>query len=176
MITDQLVSFLPPESNIPILGAAVRSNIFDILGLGLGITPAEGNRIIGSRTLFGADTGIGGVKPQVQCAVGSAAFAGGTSLIAAFQGAEDDGTGNPDTWQTFIQTGSILTADLTANAVFGRFDWPPEFPVGFQPRFLSLLFTPTGTFNAGAVAYSVVTMGRPDNANRFAGKNFVVAG
>ncbi len=176
MITDQLVSFLPPESNIPILAAPVSSEIYDILGLGLGITPAEGNRIIGTRTLFGADTGIGGVKPQVQCAVGANAFVGGTSLNAAFQGAKDDGTGNPDTWQTFIETGAIVTANLTANAVFGRFDWPPEFPVGFQPRFLRILFTPVGTFSVGVVAYSVVTMGRPDNANRFAGKNFVVAG
>lgn len=175
MITDQLIAFLPPATNQAILGAAVRSNIVDLLTLGLGITPDEGNVIIGNRSLFGADVGIGGVKPLVQCVVGTV-FASGTSLNVAFQGAKDDGTGNPDTWQTFVESGEILTANLTANAVFGRFDFPPEFPVGFQPRFLSLLFTPTGTFTTGTVASAVVTMGRPDQANKFMANNYVVAG
>lgn len=175
MISDNLVSFLPPGSNLAITAAAVRSNIFDLLGLGVGVTPAQGNLIIGNRTLFGEDSGLGAIKPQVQCVVGTV-FSGGSSMICAFQGAADDGTGNPDTWQTLIQTGSITTAQLTANAVFARFDFPPAFPVNFQPRFLSLLFTPATTFSGGTVASAVVTMGRPDQANKFAPGNFVVAG
>ena len=62
MITDALVNFIPIGSSIPILGAAVRSNIYDILGSGVGTPPAN---IIGNRTLFGSDVGIGGLKPQV---------------------------------------------------------------------------------------------------------------
>lgn len=175
MITDKLVMFLAPGTNLAITNVARRSDIVDLLTLGVGVTPDAGNLIIGRRTLFGEDAGIGGVRPQVQCAVGTA-FADGTSITVAFQGAEDDGTGNPSTWQTLIATGALLTADLTANAVFGRFDFPPAFPVDFQPRFLSLLFTPSGVFTAGTVASAVVTMGRPDLANRYMPNNFVVAG
>lgn len=175
MITDQLIAFLPPGTNQAILGAAVRSNIIDLLTIGQGITPADGNVIIGRATTFGADMGIGGVKPLVQCAVGTT-FADGTSLNVAFQGAEDNGSGSPGSWQTFIETGEILTANLVAGSVFGRFDFPPEYPVGFQPRFLSLLFTPTGVYTAGTVSSAVVTMGRPDQANKYAAGNFAVAG
>lgn len=175
MIVDQLVSFLPPGSNLAITNASRRSNILDLLGIGVGVTPAQGNLIIGNRTLFGEDAGLGGVKPQVQCVVGTA-FSGGTSLQVLFQGAEDDGTGNPDTWTTLIETPAIVTASLVANFVFGRFDFPPAAPVDFQPRFLSLYFVPVGTFAAGTVANAVVTMGRPDQANKYAPGNFVVAG
>lgn len=175
MITDKLVTFLAPSTNLAITSAARRSDIVDLLTLGLGVTPAAGNLIIGNRTLFGEDAGIGGVKPMVQCVVGTA-FSGGSTLTVAFQGAADDGTGNPSTWQTLMATGAIATADLTAAAVFGRFDFPPAFPTNFQPRFLSLLFTPATTFSGGTVASAMVTMGRPDLANRYMPSNFVVAG
>lgn len=176
MITDRLVEFLPPGTNLSITSTAVASNVIDLLTVGVGTTSAAANVIIGqTRTVFGEDPGIGGVRPLVSCAVGTA-FAGAGTLTVAFQGAQDDGTGNPGTWQTFEQTSAMTIAQLTAGSFFGRFTWPPEYPEGFQPRFERLLFTPSSTFTAGTVAFAVVTMGRPDRANRFMGKNFIVAG
>lgn len=178
MITDQLLAFLPPASNIAITSVDVASNVIDLLTLGIGVTSANGGVIIGqTRTVFGADTGIGGVKPLVECAVGTSfATSAGATLNTKFQGAVDDGTGNPGTWQTFMETGGDTAAQLAAGKFFGRFDWPPAFPDSFQPRFLRLLFSPSAAFTAGTVAYAVVTMGRPDLANRYMGKNFAVAG
>lgn len=179
MITDQLVSFLPPGSNLAITSAALASNIYDSLGLGVGVasgpSPGANGVIIGNAAVYGADMGIGGVKPLLESAVG-VAFAGSGTLTVAFQGAIDDGTGNPGTWQTFMQSPAMTIAQLTAGTFFGRFDWPPEFPDGFNPRFYRELFTPSGTFTAGTIAFSVVTMGRPDLANKFAAPNYRVAG
>ena len=177
MITDQLVSFAGPGSNIPILAATVNTNPYDILGLGLGVTPAQGGIIIGNRTLFGADTGIGGVKPLVECCVGTAFTTGaGATLAVNFQGAIDDGTGNPSTYQTFMSAPGLTAAQLTAGTFFGRFDWPPAFPENFNPRFLRLQFVPSAAFLTGTVAFAMVTMGRPDLNNKNMSNNFVVAG
>lgn len=173
MITDALNNFILPGANVPILGIAVRSQVIDILGSGVGTAPAN---IIGNRTLFGSDMGIGGVKPEVEVLIGTA-FAGGTSLVVAFQAAPDTGVGGgylPGTWTTLVETGVILTADLTAGQVLARFDFPPAFPANLNPRYLSLLFTPVGTFTAGTIAAAPVTMVRDDQANRYASSNFFV--
>lgn len=179
MITDSLVNFFPSGANIPILGAAVRSGIYDILGLGIGVasgpSPGANGVIIGNAATFGADMGIGGIKPLVECSVGTA-FAGSGTLTVAFQGAQEAAGGVPGAWQTFIQSPACTIAQLTAQSFFARFDFPPEYPDGFNPRFLSLLFTPSATFTAGTVAYAQVTMGRPDLANKFAAANYKVAG
>lgn len=173
MILDALVTFVAPGTNLPILGAAVRSSILDILGSGSGTAPAN---IIGNRTLFGSDTGLGGVKPQVEVLIGTA-FVGGTSLQVMFQAAPDTGAAGsylPGTWTTLIETPAILTASLTAAQVLARFDWPPAFPANLNPRYLSLLFTPVGTFTAGTISAAPVTMVRDDQANKYAASNFVV--
>jgi len=129
MITDALVNFIPIGSNLPILGVPVRSNVYDILGSGPGTPPAN---IIGNRTIFSSDLGIGGKRAQMEVLIGIA-FATGTSLNIAFQAALisarrptsrrlDDAGGNRP----------ILTANLTAAQVCARFDWPPAFPAGFR--------------------------------------------
>lgn len=172
MIIDALVNFIPVGSSVAITSIPVRSSIYDILGSGAGTAPSE---IIGNRTLFGSDVGIGGLKPQVEVLIPTA-FVGGTSLNVAFQGAPDLGTPTyqPGTWVTLVETGAILTANLTLGQILARFDFPPAFPANLNPRFLSLLFTPVGTFTAGAVG-AVVTMVRDDQANKFAAKNYSVA-
>lgn len=172
MITDALCNFVPVGSPLAILGANVRSAVYDILGSGTGTAPAN---IFGTATLFGEDTGIGGKKPQLEVLV-TQAFVGGTSLQVSFQAAPDLGTPTyqPGTWTTLVQTPAILTASLTLGQVLARFDWPPAFPAGLNPRFLSLLFVPVGTFTAGLVL-APVTMVRDDQANKFAAKNFTVA-
>jgi len=176
MITDQLVNFLPPSSNLAVTNATVYSNVIDLLGVGVGVTPSTGNVIIGRASLFGQDPGGAGiVVPELICAVGTA-FSGSGTLTMQFQGAIDDGTGNPSTYQVFNQTAAMTIAQLTAGAFFGRTKWPFEFPDGFNPRFLRLAFVPSSTFTGGTVAYALVTMGPSVQFNKYAASNFTVAG
>jgi len=180
MITDALLSFVPPGSPLSLVGnVAVRSGVIDLLGLGVGVAPSE--RIIGTPTTFGEDSGLGGVKPQVQVNPGIATA--GTTLNIAFQGAPDQGAGGgyqPGTWQTFEETGPITVAQFLAAINQGypiyRGDWPPAFPANYQPRYLSLLFSPAsgGTFSTGTIAAAIVTMVRDDWSERYAAKNFSV--
>ena len=110
--------------------------------------------------------------------LGTAAFVGGTSLNVAFQAAADTGVGGnyqPSTWTTLVETGAILTANLTASQVLARFDFPPAFPANLNPRYLSLLFTPVGTFTTGVISAAPVTMVRDDQANKYATANYSVA-
>ena len=182
MINDALVNFLPPGSNLSIVGAVgvgFASNVVDILGTGVGTAPQN---IIGTRTLFGSDLGIGPYRPMVQSVVGTA-FTNGTgtpSLNVQFQAAVDTGSGGgyqPGTWITLVETGPILVANLTAGAILGRFDLPPAFPVGTMPRYLRMFYSVlTATnFAAGTISSCVTTTERDDWAEKYAAKNFVVA-
>lgn len=175
MITDRLVSFLPPGSNLAVTNAAVYSRVIDLLGLGAGITADQGNRIIGQTvSKFGADMGAGVVVPELICAVGTV-FAGAGTLTVSFEGAKDDGNGSPDTYQIFDRSPAMTIAQLTAQSFFYRRKWPVAYPDGFNPRFLRLGFTPSSTFTTGTIAWAEVTMGPPERFNRYMGKNFTVA-
>lgn len=175
MITDQLVSFLPPSSNLAVLGVTVYSNVIDILGVGAGITAAQANVITGTATVPGWDPNVGMVVPEIVCAVGTA-FAGAGTLTMQFQGAPDNGSGSPGTYKVYEQTPAMTIAQLTASSFFGRLKWPYEYPDGDNPRFFRLAFVPSSTFTAGTVAYAVVTMGPWVNYAKYAAKNFAVAG
>jgi hypothetical protein len=180
MLTDSLVNFLPYGSNLAITSAAVRSNIYDELGLGIGVTAPVAGTIIGNASVFGADLGVGRERPLLISAIGTT-FAGSGTLTIAVQGAIDAGGGIPGPWQTFVQSPAYTVAQLVANGpansgFIGRFDWPPEYPDGFNPRFISLLFTPSATFTAGTIAWSMVTMSTPTLNNKFAAANFAVKG
>jgi hypothetical protein len=176
MITDQLVSFLPPGTNLPVTNAAVYSNVVDLLGPGVGVTPEQAGIIIGQTvSKFGADQGVGIIVPELICAVGTA-FAGTGTLTVTFEGAQDNGSGSPGTYQIFDASPAMTITQLAAASFFYRRKWPIEYPDGFNPRFTRLGFTPSGTFTAGTVAFAVVTMGPAANFSKFQGKNFVVAG
>ena len=179
MILDALVSFVPPGSPLSCvgaLGAGFPSGVIDILGSGVGTAPQN---IIGTRTLFGQDSGIGSVKPQVEAVVGTAfATSNSGTLNVQFQAAVDTGAGGgyqPGTWLTLVETGPIAVGSLTAAQIIARFDFPPAFPAGTLPRFLRLNFqTASGTqFTAGTIASSVVTMVRDDYSAKYAAKNYV---
>ncbi len=177
MISDRLVSFLPYGSNLAITSAVVYSNVIDLLGLGVGVTPDAGNRIIGMTTTaaqWGADQGVGIIVPELICAVGTV-FAGAGTLTIAFEGAADNGSGSPDTYQVFDRSPAMTIAQLTAESFCYRRKWPIEYPDGFNPRFTRLSFTPSSTFTTGTIAWAEVTMGPPANFSKYQGKNFVVA-
>ena len=179
MILDANLSFVPIGGNLAVAAAAVPSTgVIDLLGAGVGVAPPS---IIGNVAVFGAPDamGVGGARPELNVTLGAANWAGGTSLNVALQGAIDSGSGGgylPGTWNTFAETGAILTANLLANTVIARFPWLPPFPANLRPRFLRLLFTPVGTFSpAGLVASALVTIVRDDQFNKYAANNYVVA-
>ena len=185
MIIDAQLAFVPLGSPLSCVGAAgvdFSSNIIDLLGLGVGITAANGNVIVGNAaaTPFGAADamGVGGLRPELLVNVGTA-FVTGTSatLNAALQAAADDGTGNPSTWQTIEETGELTAAQLTAAQTIMRLPWVPPFPANLRPRFLKLLFqVPAATlFTAGTIANAVVVPCRDDQFQKYAGKNYSVA-
>ena len=189
MILDALLNFVPIGGNLSLVagaGVAIPStNVIDILGLGVGVAPSE--RIIGTPAsgVFGSDTGLGMDKPQVQVNIGTTPTAGtGTpTLNVAFQGAPDTGAGGgylPGAWQTLVESGPYTVAQLAAavgNYPIARFDWPPAFPPGLQPRYLRLLFSPAAAtaFGAGMIASAIVTMVRDDWSEKYAARNFSFA-
>ena len=183
MIFDALVTFVPIQTPLSIVGAAsatFASQVYDMLGLGAGQAPTN---IIGTKTVFGTDLGVGGKRPELNITIGTAlAAAAGTTLKVALQAAIDNGSYEPGTWTDVDSEDNISLANGTAGAVIFRSPWIPTFPPGLMPRFLSLLFspqlagaTPSGDFTAGTISSALVTMVRDDYAARYANKNFTVA-
>ena len=124
MLLDALVSFVPPGQPLSLITGAstsVYSNIFDSLGLGVGQAPQS---IIGTRTVFGQDNGIGVKKPLLDCVVGTAFVGASANLNVQFQAAVDNGSYQPGTWITLLETGTIAVGNLTAGQLIARFDWP----------------------------------------------------
>jgi hypothetical protein len=181
VITDQLAKFIPEGAPLSLVlgaGLSVRSNIIDLLSAGVGVPPPN---IIGNRTLWGSDLGIGDDRPLINTVIGTT-FTTSTActLNIQYQGAADTGAAGgyqPGPWTTFMETGFLPASQLVSQAVVGRFDFEPAVPVSFQPRFLSQNFqTLTGaSFTAGTIAFSVVTMARDDWSVKYASNNFVAA-
>lgn len=190
MITDALCNFVPIGGNLSLVGGAgvaIRSSVYDFLGLGAGVAPTE--RIIGNPTIFGqADgMGVGNQRPELNISIGTALVsAAGARLNVALQAAPDLGTPTfqPGTWQTLAESGPITVAQGAANTVIFRCPWLPPFPRTLRPRFLSLLFSPIATdlapatplaFTAGTIASAIVVMSRDDYFANQAAKNYSVA-
>lgn len=188
MRVDSLLSFVPIGSPLSLVagsGVSVRAPlVIDLLGLGVGIVAPQTTNpsvIIGNVTTFGAPDamGVGGIRPELNITVGTAAAAnaGTPTLNVQLQAAADDGTGNPSTYQTLGESGTITVAQLTANTVIARLPWLPPFPENLRPRFLSLNFLiPAATsFSALTISSALVTTVRDDWFQRQAAKNFTVS-
>src|SRR5258708_5490332 len=176
----QFVSLGAPLSLVGGAGINIPSaQIIDFMGVGVGVAPPN---IIGNVALFGADLGIGdmGGSPKMFCTVGTAfATANGATLNLAIQLAADLGAaGNyqPGAWQTVVETGALTAAQLAANTVFARFDWPPAFPTTLRPRFARLLgqLPAAANFTAGTISFAGLTYVRDDQANKLAASNYKV--
>lgn len=180
MLHDQKLDFVKVGGNLSIVGAngaSFPSDVYDILGVGVGIAPPN---IIGvQNSVFGSDTGNGLLRPRIIVNIGTTfVTANGATLTPAFQGAPDSGVAGgyqPGAWQTFSQGPALTAAQLTAGN-YAELDWPPAFPANLQPRFLRILFvTPAGTqFTAGIISSAITTLGPDELSNRFAQRNFNV--
>jgi hypothetical protein len=86
------------------------------------------------------------------------AFAGGTSVTIAMQGAPDNGSGGEGTYVTYAQSPTLTLAQL--NTVPGML-FPMQLtrpPYGGlpMPRFVKLVYSVVGTFTGGALAASLL--------------------
>lgn len=181
MRLDSSLAFVPygtPLSIVGATGATFYSNVIDLLGSGVGTAPAN---IIGNATTFGQDMGVGDGMPvpKLIVSVGTAFVTGGSATLnVQFQGAPDTAVTHVEgTYKTYMETGTIAAANLTAGAVIARMDWPPVFPASERPRYIRLAFvTPSGQqFSAGTIAFAYPTYVRDDQANRQAAANYTVS-
>jgi hypothetical protein len=178
MRVDALIAFVPYGTPLAITTGTINSGVVDLLGPGVGQPPQN---IIGAAAVYGAADamGVGRMRMELAVATGNVAFSGGgTSINVQLQGAIDTGAGGgyaAGSWNTFAESGLILTAALGANQVIFRLPWLPPFPFNLRPRYLRLSFVVAGTYTAGAIAYALPTEGRDDYSVANAAKNFVVA-
>jgi hypothetical protein len=187
VITDALLAFVPTNAPLSLVGGAgvvIVSNVFDILGNGVGQAPTNAFPV--TQTVFGADMGVGGIRPELNVLIGTAcAGAAGQLLKAALQGAADPGAaGNytPASWTDIVSVDNMTMANLAANTVLLRTPFLPTLPANLLPRFYRLAFSPmtatalpSGNLTAGTISSALVTMVRDDQANRYIGRNYKVA-
>lgn len=186
MITDSKLNFLSPNgaplSIVAAAGAAITlPGIIDLLGGGSGTTVTNyyGNSAVPGQ----ADgMGVGKERPELVVAMAVAATTSdAATLDLCLQGAPDNGSGSPGTWQTYASTGPLTAAQLSPAVNGGfimRLPWLPPFPENARPRFLQLTgLVPSGlVFTGGSIAYATVTTVRDDLYNRQAAKAYVVSG
>ncbi len=187
MRTDALVAPIPlsaPLSLVAGAGINIPSNVVDLLGAGVGVSPASTGQIIGTtfNQQFGTDFGIGDDRLLLDIVIGTGLVtANACTLNLAFQGAPDTGlTGGwlPGAWQTFVESGPLTAAQCAAGTRIARFDWPPSFPENQPPpRFVRLLAqVPAGeNFTAGTIAFALATTARDDWAQRYSARNYAVS-
>lgn len=117
---------------------------------------------IGVGTRYGADLGRGdGVAiPKIACFIGTALTStNSATLQVAFQGSTDS-----TTWDTYVQSGLITAANLTAGAKIAAWDWP-QVPSQFSlPRYVRLYYqVATGVFATGSIGLAGIVLQRADN-------------
>lgn len=176
---DSLTGFVQPGAPLSLVagdGVDIQSSVYDLLGVGVGVAPPA---IIGTASTFGADPGVGAFQPELVIAIGTACTTGNSAtLTVQLQAAADDGTNNPSTWTTIIQSPAMTAAQLVANTVIARYKWPPVFPATLRPRFFRLNFhVATSThFTAGTIAYATIAPVRDDySQGALQPRNYVVA-
>jgi hypothetical protein len=162
-----------------ITSAAVRSTGILDLATGLmniGTTYSAAPLTIGNASVFAEDLSSGFWRMRFAAMIG-ATFTGGTSLNVAIQGAVDASAGTYPanlsglTWVTYAETGAIPVANLVAPTAQGTIsdagvimlpDWPHRMIKTNMPRFISLLYTPVGTFGAGTISTAGMFQQFPD--------------
>jgi Bbp16-like protein len=146
MILDGLLQFTGANGDSP-TATAVSTNVIDLHMAGIPIL-ASGQ---GAR-----DMGIGDDPALKLLVLVTATFAGLTSLQVALQGATDDGTGNPATFNTWWTGPAVALASLTAGARLYDMDMPRP-PAGIAvPRFLRMNFIIAGTGTGGTIKAFIV--------------------
>lgn len=165
MFLDNLIQFSSTQSLVTTATTTlVSTNIYDVTGLGVGTTIANGNIIGGINASTGAavsvgfDIGTGGgiARPDVVWSVPTAATPSGATMQLKLQAAADS-SGVPGTWVDVFASKAYTAADLVANTI-NSFPIPPV-PATFgeaQPRFYRLAYViGTATYTAGTITANI---------------------
>lgn len=108
------------------------------------------------------DLGVGD-DPSIEILVQvQTAFASGTSLQVALQGAPDNGSGSPGTYTTYIAGPVVPEAALVVGARLLDATLPRSAPGVAKPRFLRLSYITVGTHSAGAI-HGALVLDRQDD-------------
>ncbi len=128
-------------------GTATSSNIIDLHMLGI---PVLAN-LQGAR-----DIGIGDDPALKILVLVEVALSGGTSLSITLQGATDNGSGAPASFVSWWTSPVYTTAQLVVGARLMDMDMPRPPAAVAEPRFLQLLYTTVGQYNAGQLIAAIV--------------------
>ena len=148
MIIDGLFSFSTPATpdNLALAVGSYNSN--NVIDLGLNGLPASASGG-GARDLgIGADPAI-----KLMVTIVTAFTSGGSATLQInFQGAVDNGSGAPGTWNTWYSSPAITVANLTQGQRLLDIDWPRP-PANFAtPRFARLQYViGTAAMTTGAL-------------------------
>lgn len=176
---DAQTAFVLPNSAFSLVGGAGATvqigQVVDLMGVGVGVAPPN---IIGNRTYYGVDPGIG-FKPVVEIDI-LAGLTTGNAFAAEFavQYAQDTGAAGgyqPGTWESASTTGSKAVGVYPSGTQI-RMDLPPA-PPDMQdppPRYIrvALLGVSGENLTAGTVSFAGITMSRTDLTNRNSPNNY----
>ncbi len=156
MILDSLLAFSQAQNLAQVAGTYPSSNVIDLGNLGLPTTNTATPQILGVGQV--RDIGIGddpALKLLVQVIT---AFTGTTgTLQVALQGAIDDASGNPSTFNSWWLSPVYTLATLVAGARLYDMDMPRPPALLPIPRFLRLSYViATATMTAGTVSAFIV--------------------
>jgi len=181
-VFDSATAFVQPNSAFSLIGVAGSDlqigNVVDLMGVGVGVAPPN---IIGNRSLYGVDPGIG-FKPVVEINI-LAGLATGNAMTAEFaiQYAPDTGSAGgylPGTWENASTTGPKAVSEYPAGTQI-RMDLPPAPPDQQlpPPRYIRavLVGEAAKNLNAGTVQFAGIVMSRTDPVNKNAPNNYVQA-
>lgn len=147
MILDAFLQFTADAGDTILAATTTSTNIVDLHGAGIPVLANnQGIRDIG----VGDDPALKLLVQVTQTA------AGGTSLIVALQGAQDNGSGAPGAYSTYWTSPTYALATLIQGARLYDMDMPrPPAGIG-MPRFLRLAYTAAGVFTAGLLKSWIV--------------------
>lgn len=162
MFIDVAAAFSPfapygsPQSLVTTTSTA-STNVYDITGAGVGNTPSI---TWGNSDVFGADMGVGdgAALPSVYAVITTGlSTTNSATLTIALQSAPDDGTNNPGTWSTVVQTDAYTASALAAGTAI-RLPFAHRKTGAALPRFYRLWYQlPSSTaFSAGAISAGIV--------------------
>ena len=102
------------------------------------------------------DMGIGDDPALKILIIVTTTFANATNMSIALQGAPDNGSGAAGSFVTWWTSPAYLEAVLVQGARLMDMDFPRPPEGVYMPRFVQLLYTISGTHNAGALEGAVV--------------------
>jgi hypothetical protein len=167
MILDSQLCFSSAQTLVVATPGVACTSSYDVSG-----NPLNGVNVGPNDTQLTVDFGLGdGLRPKVIAAIGTACTtATGATLNVQFQGSTDTVT-----WTTYVETGPVAAALLTANTRIAAFDWPARQIGAAVPRYYRLYYAlAAGSFLTGTIsAYIGLQQDAVDNLMT-AGAGFTV--